>query len=64
VGELRPGMVLASDVVTVHGALLLTRGQEVTAALVERLRAYRGGPFQEPILVIASPQSLDKAVGT
>jgi hypothetical protein len=39
VAQLRPGMVLASDVVTVAGALLLTRGQEVTGALVERLRA-------------------------
>jgi CheY-like chemotaxis protein len=62
VAELRPGMVLASDVVTVGGALLLTRGQEVTEALVERLRAYRGGPYQEPISVIASPQVL--ATGT
>jgi CheY-like chemotaxis protein len=64
VAELRPGMVLASDVVTVHGALLLTRGQEVTEALVERLNAYRGGPFQEPITVIASPQALEQKTGT
>lgn len=64
VTQLRPGMVLASDVVTVAGALLLTRGQEVTGALVERLRAYRGGPFQEPILVIASPMALQQATGS
>jgi response regulator RpfG family c-di-GMP phosphodiesterase len=64
VTDLRPGMVLASDVVTVAGALLLTRGQEVTETLVERLRAYRGGPYQEPILVIASPQVVESATGT
>jgi diguanylate cyclase (GGDEF)-like protein len=36
--HLRPGMVLAQDVRTEQGGLLLARGQEVTAGLLEKLR--------------------------
>ena len=37
IGELRPGMVLAVDVRTKSGTLLVARGHEVTAGLVARL---------------------------
>jgi response regulator RpfG family c-di-GMP phosphodiesterase len=50
---LAPGMVLAQDVRTRQGSLVIARGQEVTPSLVERLRNFSsrlGG--QEPIRVV------------
>jgi response regulator RpfG family c-di-GMP phosphodiesterase len=38
---LKPGMVLAEDVITVTGALLVARGQETTPSLVERLQNFQ-----------------------
>jgi len=40
VRELKPGMVLAADVKTVSGSLLIARGQEVTGGLTERLQNF------------------------
>jgi HD-GYP domain-containing protein (c-di-GMP phosphodiesterase class II) len=50
VEDLRPGMVVAEDVLNDRGALLIGRGSEITAALVERLRNHAaasglGGPL-------------------
>jgi hypothetical protein len=36
--DLRPGMVFVQDVRTVGGTVLIARGQEATAGLLERLR--------------------------
>jgi HD-GYP domain-containing protein (c-di-GMP phosphodiesterase class II) len=36
--ELAEGMIFADDVMTIQGTLLVARGQEVTAGLLERLR--------------------------
>jgi hypothetical protein len=50
---LSPGMVLAQDVHTRQGSLIVARGQEVTPSLIERLRNFSsriGG--QEPIRVV------------
>jgi response regulator RpfG family c-di-GMP phosphodiesterase len=50
---LSPGMVLAQDVRTRQGSLIVARGQEVTPSLIERLRNFSsriGG--QEPIRVV------------
>lgn len=40
---LRPGMVLAQDVRTRRGLLVLARGQEVTPSLLERIRNFSPG---------------------
>ena len=54
VSELEPQMVLAEDVTTVDGALLISKGQEVTASLYQRLKNFaKGGRIQEPIRVLA-----------
>lgn len=37
---LQPGMVLAEDIITLTGALLVARGQETTPGLVERLQNF------------------------
>jgi response regulator RpfG family c-di-GMP phosphodiesterase len=48
----RPGMVLAQDVRTRNGLLLVARGQEVTASLLQRLHNFSLLPgIQEPIQV-------------
>jgi len=54
--DLEPGMVLAADVKTDHGALLLVKGQEITEATIARLDNFRKtynveGPIQimEPL---------------
>jgi hypothetical protein len=41
ISELRDGMVLAEDVYSMTGTLLLARGHSVKANLIERLRAMR-----------------------
>ncbi|HTE55992.1 MAG TPA: response regulator [Kofleriaceae bacterium] len=46
------GMVLARDVMTTGGALLVARGYQLTESLLDRLRHFRPGSVGEPILVI------------
>ena len=48
---LLPGMVLAEDVNTLSGTLLITAGSEVTAVLMERIRNYNPGTLKEPLRV-------------
>jgi hypothetical protein len=45
------GMVLARDVFSKGGVLLVARGFEVTPGLVERFRNQAPGTIQEPICV-------------
>ena len=47
-----PGMVLASNLETTTGVLIVKQGFEVTAAFMERVRNYRAGSFKEPIPVV------------
>jgi len=51
--EVRPGMVLASDVTSTTGVLLVPRGHEVTPSVLQRLRNFAGGTVCEPIAVFA-----------
>ncbi|CDM64096.1 HD domain-containing phosphohydrolase [Pyrinomonas methylaliphatogenes] len=51
--ELRPGMIIAQDIIATNGLLLIAQGQEVTPSLRMRLEnfALRGG-LEEPIKVL------------
>lgn len=53
-GWLRVGMTLADDVRLVTGALLVSRGYEVTAQFIERLRNFPPNAVVGPIRVITS----------
>jgi CheY-like chemotaxis protein len=53
IDRLKPGMVLDEDLLTRAGACLLSRGQEVTAAMLERLANFREGVgLKEPVKVL------------
>jgi response regulator RpfG family c-di-GMP phosphodiesterase len=53
--ELEEGMVLASDVQTCSGTMLIGRGRRVNATIIERLRCYPAGDEQlRPIRVTRS----------
>ncbi len=52
--ELRPGMLLAADVRTTSGSLLIARGHAVTEQLIERLANLAAGFVREPLLVLAA----------
>jgi response regulator RpfG family c-di-GMP phosphodiesterase len=49
--SVRVGMVLAEDVRTQNGTLLVTRGYEVTESFVERARNFAVGSVREPVRV-------------
>ncbi|MEP7305131.1 MAG: hypothetical protein ABJA98_06400 [Acidobacteriota bacterium] len=49
---LRVGMVLAEDLRMKTGALLVTRGYEVTARFVECISNFRQGTVKDPLRVI------------
>jgi len=53
IAELEPGQILNEDVVTGTGMLLLTKGQHVTAAHLQRLRSFaHSAGIPEPIEVL------------
>ncbi|HLV66903.1 MAG TPA: response regulator [Polyangiaceae bacterium] len=54
VRELRLGMVFADDLVSSSGVLLIKRGHEVSASLLERIRHLPAGSVKEPIRVVVS----------
>jgi response regulator RpfG family c-di-GMP phosphodiesterase len=54
----RAGMIFLDDVRTNSGALLVARGHEATASLVERFRNFARGSVREPVRV-----SLKRAAG-
>ena len=56
---LQVGMVMAEDVRMQTGALLVTRGYEVTARFVERISNFRPGTVKEPLVVICPPGDAD-----
>jgi CheY-like chemotaxis protein len=49
--DIRPGMVLADDLTTAAGALLVTRGYKVTPNFLNRCHDYPAGWLKEPIRV-------------
>ncbi len=49
---LKPGMVVAQDVMMTSGQLLVARGYSLTGSLLERLNNFRAGTVREPIRVI------------
>jgi response regulator RpfG family c-di-GMP phosphodiesterase len=53
VARLRAGMVLAGDVRSIAGALLIARGFTATDQLIDRLRNLGIGAVREPLLVLA-----------
>ncbi len=56
--DLRPGMVLATDLKTAGGTLLMTRGHELTASSLERLRNFSTSVgLSEPIYVTGRPEA-------
>jgi len=62
VAGLRVGMVIAADVRLASGALLVARGFEVSASLLERIRNLRAGSVVSPVRVfIATPRPLPDA---
>jgi response regulator RpfG family c-di-GMP phosphodiesterase len=61
--EVRPGMVLANDVKTRNGLLLIARGQEVTRGLVERLQNSGRGLDTGQRVRVHVPPGVEAAVG-
>jgi response regulator RpfG family c-di-GMP phosphodiesterase len=51
-GQLRAGMMLADDVRSDAGALLIARGHTATDQLIARLRNLRIGSIREPLMVV------------
>ena len=54
ISDLRVGMTLADDVLSVRGGLLLARGQGVSDQLIERLRNLNAGFVREPLRVFGA----------
>ncbi len=51
--EVRVGMVFGEDLKTSKGVLLIARGQEVTPALLERMRNFSGDlAIREPLRML------------
>jgi HD-GYP domain-containing protein (c-di-GMP phosphodiesterase class II) len=63
VRDLEETMILAEDVKTVMGLLLISKGQEVSRPLLERLKNFVITPgVQEPIRVIVALKHLDAPI--
>lgn len=57
--ELQPEMIIEADVLTKTGVLLVPRGEELTVALLERMRNFaRGTGVVEPIQVLAPAEMM------
>ncbi len=53
VGQLRTGMIIGEDIRSLKGRLLVTKGQEITQALIERLKNFsRISAIKEPLKVL------------
>lgn len=56
--DLEPGQVLARDLVTVNGTLLVSRGQQLTGRIVNSVRNWAGHTaIEQPIAVRAGPDA-------
>jgi response regulator RpfG family c-di-GMP phosphodiesterase len=59
---IRPGMVFMEDVRTSSGALLIARGHEITASLIERIRNFsKNDGIPEPLRVLVPPHLQSRA---
>ncbi len=62
--ELTDGMILAQDVTTLDGRLLITRGYQVSKTMRERLKTYALKPgLKEPIRILIPLARDEKAAG-
>jgi CheY-like chemotaxis protein len=52
---LKAGMVLAEDMHTDGGILVVTHGYEVTNAFIERIRNYRAGTLKRSLRILVAP---------
>lgn len=60
IGELEPGWILASDVKTTAGMLLVKSGQEISSSLLLRLKNHSfGDAIADPITVLVPLETLD-----
>ncbi len=60
--ELHQGMVLASDIVSERGMLLVPSGQDITVSLLEKIRNFaRSVPVKEPVWVRLTPAEVASA---
>ncbi len=64
VKEIQKGMVLADDLMTAAGSLLVVRGYECTPAFVARCQSYPSGWLKEPIKVFVRSPHADGATMT
>lgn len=55
IAALHEGMIVAEDIKTADGMLMVARGQEITAGFLERLRNDRSGSVRDPLRIIARP---------
>jgi CheY-like chemotaxis protein len=58
--DLRPGMVLADDVRTKSGTLLIARGHRVTSSLLERIRNMSGSMLVTGLLRVTDSHALPR----
>ncbi|MGP0049575.1 MAG: HD domain-containing phosphohydrolase [Solirubrobacteraceae bacterium] len=61
VGRLQPGMMLAADVRSETGSLLIARGNTATEQLITRLMNLRSGSIHEPLMIIDETPSVAAA---
>lgn len=59
---IRPGMVLAEDVRTSRGVLLVPRGKEATRAMVERIRSLEPHVHAKQRVCVIAPQPVAEAI--
>jgi response regulator RpfG family c-di-GMP phosphodiesterase len=57
VRRMLPGMVLAEDLVSKAGILIITRGCEVTETFLEKIRNYRSGSLKDSVLIVNSKRN-------
>lgn len=63
VKDLTTHMIIAEDVTTTDGMLLVSKGQEVTSSLCQRLRNFaKNRRIEEPVRVLAQTQTDPRAV--
>jgi hypothetical protein len=55
--DLREGMILAEDVKTEGGVLLVARGHEITARFIERIRNFPPEPLRLHVWRVILPDS-------
>ncbi len=56
---LAEGMVLAEDLATRNGMLLVPRGGEITATIVERIRNYKPGSLKDTVRIVSGRDPTD-----